>query len=192
MRSRGRNGQKESSFVSLQEFIESGRIGNALHFACRLTGGNLEESRELVQETCYRVLWHWEHYDPRQSLDGWFFTILKNIFRDSRRNTERHLSLDHPMTDVDGERLSHADLFADGNSDILEHLEKKEAVAGVRHALKRIRPFHRQVLKLRALDRCSYEEIAHAEDIPVGTVRSRLFRARKTIQKRLGQMAVAS
>jgi len=184
------DGNDAGSLKPLEDFIRS-RATNALQFAYRLSG-NLEESRELVQETCYRVLWHWAHYDPRQSLDGWFFTILRNVFRDSRRDSERHLSLDHPMANVDGVHLSHADLFADGNSDVLEHLEKEEAGANVRHALRRIRPFHRKVLKLRALDRCSYAEIAHVEDIPVGTVRSRLFRARKTVQKRLDQMAVAS
>ena len=190
MKNRNHNGQRERDFVSLQEFIESGRIRKALHFACRLTG-NLQESQELVQETCYRVCLSWEQYDQTQSLEGWFFTILKNIFRDSRRNPERHISLDNAMKDVDSECLTHAEFFADGNYDILEQLEKDETISNVRQAMSQIGGHHKRVLEHRAFEGSSYAEIAAAEAIPVGTVRSRVFRGRKSVQKQLDEMEVS-
>ena len=70
----------EEANARLERFVRE-YADQGFQFAVRLCG-NTEEAKELVQEAFYRVLRHWESYDPAQSLENWFLTILRNVYYD--------------------------------------------------------------------------------------------------------------
>jgi len=157
----------------------------AYQFAYRLCG-NAEEAKELVQEAFYRLLRGWGHYDPSQALDGWFFTIMRNIFCDHRKRFESRnvVSLDEKPAGSDGDQ-SYADILPAEEERITDQLERKESVEWVRGALETLTLEHREILALCDMEGLSYEEISRVIDAPVGTVRSRVSRAREALRRAL-------
>ena len=157
----------------------------AYHFAYDLSG-NYDEARELVQETCYRVTRAWESFEPSKPVGSWFFTVLRNAFLDSRRRYDRRkvVSLDVPLDDED--RASFDEVVPDGAEGIPESLERAEAVRTVRLALKELTQEHQAVLELCDMGGLAYDEVARRLGVSLGTVRSRIFRARAALR---GQLA---
>jgi RNA polymerase sigma-70 factor (ECF subfamily) len=155
----------------------------AFQFAYRLTG-NAEDARELVQEAFYRVLRNWDGYDHNQPLENWFFTILRHLFLDGLRRYDRAnvLSLDAPQEEADEE---FAEILEDRADVLLEALEREESGRSVRRAFQRLTAEHRAALTLADLDGMTYEEIAKVLRCPVGTVRSRVSRARDALKRLL-------
>ena len=156
-------------------------------FACRLSG-NSEEARELVQESFYRVIRNWDQYDPSQPLENWFFTILRNLYYDGLRRYERRqgVSLDAPLNCAEGGGLTFADTVADDrDEELLDRLTREETAEEVRAALGRLSAEYRAVLTMVDAQGLSYEEVATVLDCPVGTVRSRLSRARGAFRRAL-------
>jgi len=154
----------------------------AFQFACRLSG-NADEAQELVQEAMYRVTKNWNRYDGERPLNAWFFTILRNAFLDSpKRSGRKHsVSLDAPFAgDADNGCLG--DLLPDDGMDVLERLERQETARAVKKALRGLRKDHRAVLKLRDMDGLSYEAVAQTLGVSVGTIRSRISRARDSFR----------
>ena len=157
----------------------------AFQFAYHLCG-NIDEAKDVTQESFYRALRGWDSYDPAQPLDSWFFTILRHVFLDGRKRYERRhvVSIDAPVSGEDGE-TSHADFVRDGEPAVLEVLERRETADSVRRALGELGYEHRAVLTLCDMQHMSYEEISKILDVPIGTVRSRLSRAREALRDRL-------
>ena len=156
----------------------------AFQFAYRLSG-NIEEAKDLVQEAFYRVLKNWDRYDRSRTLDAWFFTILRNVFLDGRKRYERRhaVSLERPVRESDGESSRLEDVLPDEEEAVLAQLERKESAQAVRATLDRLAYDHRVALTLCDMEAMSYEEMSQVLDIPVGTVRSRINRARSAFRK---------
>lgn len=161
----------------------------AFQFAYRLSG-NVEEAKELVQEAYYRVLRSWQRYDQKRSLDAWFFTILRNVFLDGRKRYERRhaVSMERPVLGASGEEAAVlGDLLPAEDEAVLRRLERAETAAAVHAALDSLPYDHRVVLTLCDMEAMSYEEISQVLDVPVGTVRSRLSRARIAFRRLISQ-----
>jgi len=165
----------------LRDFI-SNYGERAFQFAYSLSG-NIEEAKNLVQETCYRVIKNWERYDPSKPLDPWFFTILRNAFFDARKRYERRhtVALDTSLYGYE-DIESYKETIPDDSVDILEQLERKETAQAVRRALKKVSKQHRNILKLRDMEVRTYRQTAEMVGIPINTVRSRLSRARRAFR----------
>lgn len=170
----------------LERFVDE--FGDrAYRFAYGLCG-NEPDARELVQDAFVRIFDRAHQYDRTQSLESWFLTVLKNIFRDGTRRWERRrgLSLDFPVGE-DG--LTVADGLADEREEALSaRLEREESAGLVRRALESLRPEWRAVLALVDVEGMPYEEAARALGWPLGTVRSRVSRARAALRARLLEM----
>lgn len=168
----------------LESFIRDAG-DRAYHFAYDLSG-NGDEARELVQETCYRVARAWESFQPSKPVNSWFFTVLRNAFLDSRRRFDRRkvVSLDIPLDGEDG--ASFEDIIPDGAEGPQDSLERSEKVQTVRRALKGLTREHQAVLELCDMGGLAYDEVARSLGVSVGTVRSRIFRARAALR---GQLA---
>jgi RNA polymerase sigma-70 factor (ECF subfamily) len=153
----------------------------AYRFAFRLSG-NAEDARDLVQEALYRITLAWDRYDPAKSLEAWFFTVLRNTVMNSRRGAGRRncVALDAPVAGEDG--CCYYDVVSDGRGDVTHELEKTEAENAARLAVERLRPDYRAVIELWEMNGMQYLEIASSLGIPIGTVRSRLSRARRALQ----------
>lgn len=137
--------------------------------------GRRAESEEIVQEAYLRA-WHGMKRlrDPAVSL-GWLCRIARNCAVDTRRRKQL------PITYLEDDEL----LAPDALDDPEQQLAQIEANRQVRDAVSRLGEKHRLVLFLREVDELSYEEMAAALGCPVGTVESRLFRARKALAKQL-------
>jgi len=142
------------------------------------------QADDLVQETYLRALRGWSTFregsDPRR----WLFTVCHNAFVRMVQRERRYVaSLD---CDAEMESLhtavAHGDAERSGVADLVERMELSEAIA---RALTAIPPNFRSVVALVDVNGLSYEEAALVLDVPIGTVRSRLFRGRRLLQDML-------
>jgi len=154
----------------------------------RLTGflsqlvGDLELARELTQEAFLRAWTALERYDPHYRFSTWLFRIAHNLGIDQlRRRKLTTVSL--YRTDNNGEGME-LDLRDDGK-DPFGHLENKELGEGLRRAIEELRPEYRELVLLRHFAALSYQEIAELKEMPLGTVKNKLFRAHSVLRKGL-------
>ena len=153
----------------------------AYHMAYKFAG-NCDDAHELVQEALYRVMQSWDRVDTSRPLDGWFFAILRHAFFDSRKRymRRRGVSLDCPVEGAEGTR--YGDLLPERGEGIQQTLEREETVSLTRRVLNRMSDQQREVLTLCDMDGLKYEEIAENLRLPLGTVRSRISRARQAFR----------
>lgn len=170
----------------LERFVEE--YGDrAYGFAYGLCGSE-PEARELTQEAFVKIFERADQFDETRSLETWFLTVLKNVFRDSLRRWDRRgkVALDAPIGD-DG--MTVADALGDEREEaLLDRLERQENAARLHQALATLPPLSRGIIALIDMEGLGYEEAAQALDLPLGTVRSRINRARETLRRRLLEM----
>ncbi len=142
-------------------------------FAWSLTGSR-DEGDDLVQAACLKALGALDQYRPGTRLDAWMFRILRTGWIDRVRFNARRPSVSDPEA---LEALSDAGLGA-------REAEARLTLARVRGAMDGLPPEQREVLALVGIEGLSYREAADTLGIPIGTVMSRLGRARA----RLGAM----
>ena len=149
-----------------------------LRVARRLTR-DVQEAEDLVQDTlrrAYRAVDRFDGAHPR----AWLLTIMRNANRNRARKRR-------PELFVDEERMLSAlpARGADGREGPAESVAERLPDAALVDALARLSPAHRAVVALVDLDGLSYRETADLLDGPVGTVTSRLHRARRALRARL-------
>jgi RNA polymerase sigma-70 factor (ECF subfamily) len=184
----GRAVKSDAVTEALKGYLD-GRDPEARSFALGLCRDS-DEADELVQEACYRALKARKKHDETKAVKGWLFTILRNVFMDSRRRKERRdgLSLDYCCGAGDSTPL-HETLSGE-DEDILGRLERAETVAQVRRAMARLGAAERGVLTLCDARGMTYSEAAQTLGVPLNTVRSRLHRARLKLRKTAGRVGL--
>lgn len=137
----------------------------------RLFARDRDTADDLVQESLLRALSGLHTFEPGTNMRAWLFTILHNVFRNDYRRAKRNpvqpnsdLIADHAATAVRGNQESHMEL------------------ARVQAALSTLGEDFREVILLCGVEGLLYEEAAEVLGIPVGTVRSRLSRARAALR----------
>jgi RNA polymerase sigma-70 factor (ECF subfamily) len=142
----------------------------------RLTG-SAEDAHDLLQETFLRAYRKLSLFQGESSFYTWVYRIAVNLALSDRRRRKSA----RPAVDLSGrETFDPADDPA--QTDPAGPLERAERDARVQDALSTLAPDHRAVVVLKDLDGLRYEEIAELLNIPVGTVRSRLHRARNELR----------
>jgi RNA polymerase sigma-70 factor (ECF subfamily) len=144
-------------------------LPNMRRFAISLTG-SADNADDLVQAACERALAHQTGFDPETRFDAWIFRIIRNLWIDKIRRDRTA----GPREDIDDHTDSAALVTA---PDALPRLQLHEVSA----AIARLSTEQREVLVLVCIEDLSYRDTAAVLDIPIGTVMSRLARARKTI-----------
>lgn len=162
--------------LGFEEFVK-GYADRAFGFAYRLCG-NVEEAHEYVQESFLRALVHWDALEPGTEIDNWYFRVLRNLTADAHRRVERRRELPLDMTPPGCGDRTLSEVVADGRGNTLDALEREERDLAVRAALDVLPVDQRTVLVLVDMEGRSYEDIAAILDVPIGTVRSRVSRAR--------------
>lgn len=152
--------------------------------ACRLAGP--DDAEDVVMETYLRAWQALPSFEGRASLKSWLYRIAFNCATDLRRRKQRSLEVRSGQSE-DGEALIErvADPGMVTPGEILEADEKRLRVA---RALQRIPVDHRLALELRYMDGLRYAEIAAAAGIGIGTVMSRLFNAKRKLQRALREL----
>jgi RNA polymerase sigma-70 factor (ECF subfamily) len=140
--------------------------------------GSVEDARDLVQEAFVQALVKLNSFQRNSAFYTWLYRIALNLAISRRRRRKPTVSVDE-IRHVSGEEpVGRDDAPAD-------RIEREERAGQVQAALARLTEEHRSVLVLREIDGYCYEEIAEMLDVPVGTVRSRLHRARLMLRDEL-------
>lgn len=137
--------------------------------------GNEEDAKDIAQETFLKAYRTLEHFRGDSSFSSWLYRMTTNLCIDfKRRGKNRAASLTY--TEEDGSQ-SEFDI-ADESASPEKALEQTELRAAIEAALLELTPEHRQTVVLRELGGLSYAEIAQELDLELGTVKSRIARAR--------------
>lgn len=152
-----------------------GLQNNLLNFAYQLTS-NREQAQDLLQDTTLKALDNEDKYVDNVNFKGWIFTIMRNIFINNYRQNVRKATVIDQTED-----LYHLNISQDSG---LSTPEGSYAVKEISVALNSFSddyriPFNTFVAGYK------YNEIAEAMNLPLGTVKSRIFFARKTLRKQL-------
>ncbi|MGB6431157.1 MAG: sigma-70 family RNA polymerase sigma factor [Candidatus Acidiferrales bacterium] len=147
-------------------------------------------AEETIQETFLTLIRQPERFDPaRGSVSAFLFGIARNhVLRALERDRRfEPLEVDPPSNGTNGKSPAH-DLAPEGEdtSGTLSQLERRERIEGVRRAVLSLPTVYREVVVLCDLEQRSYADAAVRLDCPVGTVRSRLNRARGLLLAKLG------
>jgi RNA polymerase sigma-70 factor (ECF subfamily) len=146
-----------------------------------------ELAEDLSQETFVKALNAIESYRPEFKFSSWIFKIANNAAIDHLRRRELDtLSLDgSPHAETPEAMQATALQIGARQESPLDTVEAKELGSEIEAAIGRLRPEYRSCILLRHVEGRAYEEIAEILDLPVGTVRSRIFRARVQLKQRL-------
>ncbi len=145
-------------------------------------------AEDVVQEACLRAFKFMETFHGGNSR-AWFLAIVRNTYySDVKKNRGEafNVSLDEDGPD---ERSDGAFWTQGDGADPIRELEREEAKRLIREALDRLPQEFREVIVLRELEDLSYQDIARVVQIPLGTVMSRLSRARKLLYQAVRQEA---
>ncbi len=150
--------------------------------AVRLTR-SIEESEDLLQETYLKAYRHYHQFTEGTNLKAWLFRILKNTFINNyRRNRNRPQLLDFDELRDSGDGFDEGlPMTQDPENDFLG----QELDHEIREALMALPHHYRMAVLMVDLQGLSYQEVADALAVPIGTIMSRLYRGRKKIERAL-------
>ena len=146
--------------------------------AQRMTG-NAEDAADMAQETFIKAYNSLSSFRGDSKFSVWLYRIATNVCLDFLRSRSRKPTVSLSVEDDDGEETQMD--IADESQSPEQLLERGLTRDAVRRGLKSLSPEYRQILLLREIQGLSYEEIAEALALEVGTVKSRIFRARKRL-----------
>ncbi|HEX6648432.1 MAG TPA: sigma-70 family RNA polymerase sigma factor [Pyrinomonadaceae bacterium] len=170
------------------ETLVNERSGEIYGLLYRLTE-NVEEARDLTQETFLRAFQSIVHFRGESDLRTWIYRIAINQARNRwrwwrRRRRDATVSIDAP--EVGGGRLGLiATLKSNTRHDPEQDALASERERALRKALSSLRRVYRETVILRDIEGFAYEEIATTLDISIGTVKSRLARGRQELRRKL-------
>jgi RNA polymerase sigma-70 factor, ECF subfamily len=142
-----------------------------------------DQAADLAQETLVRAYEAFDRFRPGAPVRPWLRSILRNLFLDTfKTGRARHEIADSQLGAASGPALVE---LADEEVDPLARLEQAERQAWVREEISALSPDHQQVLQLCVMHEMGFAEAAELAGIPVGTVASRLGRARAELRDRL-------
>lgn len=156
------------------------------NLAYRLTG-NHDDASDVAQEALIKVYTSLGDFRGDASFSTWLYRVVSNASLDElrRRKRQRATSLDEPMATDDG---GLARQLADQGDGPEEALDRKELQTMVQRAISALDDEHRVVIVLRDIQGYSYQEIADYLGLSLGTVKSRLNRARTALQKKFSEL----
>lgn len=151
---------------------------NVYNIALRMTG-NGEDAADMTQEAFIKAYNSLQSFRGDSKFSVWLYRIVSNVCLDFLRSKNRRPTVSLSVEDDDGEDAQ-LDVADESQSPELL-LDRKLTRDSVRRGLDSLPPDYRQILLLREIQGLSYDEIAQALSLEVGTVKSRIFRARKRL-----------
>ena len=169
-------GAQQGDRQAFGELVRRHRAGvvNVVYRRC----GEAAVAEDAAQEAFLRAWQNLDRYNPRFAFRNWVYRIALNVAVDALRR-------ERPTTDVDTEPL------VSGDESPEARVERHQQAEQVQRAVLGLPPASRAVLVLREFEALSYQEIADALDIPLGTVMSRLNYARNQLRRTLALPAEA-
>jgi RNA polymerase sigma factor (sigma-70 family) len=155
-----------------------GRYRDSVYYMLLKMVNNKDDAEDLTVEAFGKAFKRLSQYTPNFAFSTWLFRIATNncidFIRRKRKNT---FSIDQPMEDDEG-----GEMVMDLKSDTLDpeqHIMKKQKIMMLRELVDKMKPRYRTLIEMRYFQELSYEEIAEQLELPLGTVKAQLFRARE-------------
>lgn len=155
-----------------------GRYRDSVYYMLLKMVNNKDDAEDLTVEAFGKAFKRLSQYTPNFAFSTWLFRIATNncidFIRRKRKNT---FSLDRPIEDEEG-----GEMVVDIRSETLdpeEHIMKKQKIMLLHDLVDKLKPRYRTLIEMRYFQELSYEEIAAELDLPLGTVKAQLFRARE-------------
>lgn len=155
-----------------------GRYRDSVFYMLLKMVNNKDDAEDLTVEAFGKAFKRLSQYTPNFAFSTWLFRIATNncidFIRRKRKNT---FSLDRPFEDDEG-----GEMVVDIRSDTMdpeEHIMKKQKIMMLHDLVDKLKPRYRTLIEMRYFQELSYEEIAAELDLPLGTVKAQLFRARE-------------
>ncbi len=171
----------KSSFAALMRFHQS-HVDQVLY----KLAPDWHDRADLAQEVWIRVYRNIKKLQEPEKFRGWLSRITTNLFYDElrkRKRTGKSISLDTPRQTLDGDQIDW-DLPSDRPGPV-ETLSTQEFYEHLRTAIKELPESFRTTIVMREIEGLTYEEIAEITGVSLGTVKSRIARARLRLQEQL-------
>lgn len=143
--------------------------------------GSIDDAQDVVQDAFVQAFVKLDGFQRASAFYTWLYRIAFNLAISRKRRQK-------PTTSLDRQRDDSGDELADDGAAPTDRLEQQELAVQVQAALATLSEEHRTIVVLREIDGCDYEAIAEILELPVGTVRSRLHRARLQLREQLKQV----
>ena len=156
-------------------------IDDVYRFALSLTRDEADAD-DVVQDTFLRAYRSWHTYLPGSDCRRWLFTICRNVFLRSRERARPTVELDSAEVDAIAVGAVYSAAVREGYEDAFARLDLGPAISA---ALAKVPEPFRSTLIIVDVEDQSYEAAAEILGVPIGTVRSRLFRGRRLMQEQL-------
>ncbi|HVY26831.1 MAG TPA: sigma-70 family RNA polymerase sigma factor [Polyangiaceae bacterium] len=140
-----------------------------------------QDAREIAQEAFLRVHKGLPQFHGGSSFFTWLYRIVTNLSIDLMRKPSRREAELHFALEVDDE----SPLLPPADTDPYDAMRRTQLSERIQRALEQLPPYHRGVILMREVEGMSYEEMAEAMQVSKGTIMSRLFHARKKLQRAL-------
>jgi RNA polymerase sigma-70 factor (ECF subfamily) len=167
---------KEKDQQAYAELME--RYRDAIYYMLLKMVNNQNDAEDLTIEAFGKAFKRLHQYTPAFAFSTWLFKIASNNCIDFiRKKRIKALSLDAGYTSDDGDSVAFS--IRDGKLDPEESYEKQEREKKMREVVTQLKPRYRTLVELRYFKELSYDEISEELDLPLGTVKAQLFRARE-------------
>lgn len=154
-----------------------GRYKDSVYFMLLKMVNNSDDAEDLTIETFSKAFKRLDQYTPQFAFSTWLFKIASNHSIDFiRKKRIRAISIDQGFSNEDGE--SYVIPVKEESLDPEESMQKDERVQRMRDVVEKLKPRYKRLVELRYFEEKSYEEISEILELPLGTVKAQLFRAR--------------
>jgi RNA polymerase sigma factor (sigma-70 family) len=155
-----------------------GLYKDAIYFMCLKMMNNPDDAEDMTIEAFGKAFKKLDQYTPDFAFSTWLFKIASNNCIDFIRKKKMDLlSINRVYDDEEGIEMSHN--IPGHGQDPEEKMIEKQKIKLMREVVEKLKPHYKQLVTLRYFEEYSYEEISEEMDLPLGTVKAQLFRARE-------------
>jgi len=166
------NAQDQRAYAELM-----GKYRDSVYFMLMKMVNNEDDAEDLTIETFGKAFRRLEQYTPQFAFSTWLFKIATNHAIDFiRKKRIKAVSIDQGFRNDEGE--NYVIPIKEDSLDPEEALEKDQRIIQMRAVVEKLKPRYKRLVELRYFEEKSYEEIAEELNLPLGTVKAQLFRAR--------------
>ncbi|MGE5632629.1 MAG: sigma-70 family RNA polymerase sigma factor [Caulobacteraceae bacterium] len=175
--------KSKSGDIESFELLISSYDKKAYNIALRMMG-NEEDAKDMAQEALIRVFKAVKDFKEQSSFSTWLYRIVTNVCLDElrRRKKEKTVSLENTVETDSGEMRLEVCSDKETPENVYERLEQRQLI---KDAIKELNEEYRSVIILRDIQGFSYEEISSMLDCSLGTIKSRINRARSALRDKL-------
>jgi RNA polymerase sigma factor (sigma-70 family) len=153
---------------------------DTIYFLLLKMAGNREDAEDLTIETFGKAFANLSQYTPEYAFSTWLFRIASNHCIDFIRKKKKNVLKNEGNEDVEKADTAES-LSGEEGWEPEESMIRNQKILVVRQVVQRLKPRYQSLIQLRYFEELSYEEISRKLDLPLGTVKAQLFRARELL-----------